>query len=92
MKRRILFVDDEPHILAGLRNCLRRQRGEWDMVFACGGSAAIVEMEKTPFDVMRSPRVRTLRERWSELVRRKLLSIDMGGPLETLAPRRGPRG
>jgi HD-like signal output (HDOD) protein/CheY-like chemotaxis protein len=52
MKRRILFVDDEPNILDGLRNCLRRQRGEWDMVFACGGPAAIVEMEKAPFDVI----------------------------------------
>lgn len=52
MKRRILFVDDEPSILDALRNCLRRQRGEWDMVFAASGAAAIVEMEKNPFDVI----------------------------------------
>ncbi len=33
MKKRILFVDDEPRILAGLRNRLRRQRAKWEMSF-----------------------------------------------------------
>ena len=33
MKKRILFVDDEPNILQGLKRMLRNQRKEWDMAF-----------------------------------------------------------
>lgn len=49
---RILFVDDEPAILEGLRNSLRKQRGRWDMVFAAGGAAALRELEKARFDLV----------------------------------------
>ncbi|MES1206147.1 MAG: response regulator [Pseudomonadota bacterium] len=52
MLRRILFVDDEQHVIDGLRNLLRKQRREWDMVFALGGQAALGEMAKTPVDVI----------------------------------------
>jgi len=50
--KRILFVDDEQHILDGLQNLLRRQRAEMDMVFALGGEAALAEMQKAPADVI----------------------------------------
>jgi HD-like signal output (HDOD) protein len=50
--KRILFVDDEVNVLDGLRNVLRKQRREWDMVFANGGEAALVELDKGPFDVI----------------------------------------
>jgi HD-like signal output (HDOD) protein/ActR/RegA family two-component response regulator len=50
--RRVLFVDDEPRILEGLRRMLRSQRNEWDMAFAPGGEAALAIMEATPFDVI----------------------------------------
>jgi HD-like signal output (HDOD) protein len=50
--RRVLFVDDEQNVLDGLRNMLRRQRHVWDMVFARGAQAALVELEKAPFDVV----------------------------------------
>jgi HD-like signal output (HDOD) protein len=50
--KRILFVDDDQYVLDALRNILRKQRHEWDMVFALGGSAALEEMAKTPFDVV----------------------------------------
>lgn len=50
--RRILFVDDEPNILEGLRNLLRKQRKSWDMVFCVGAEAALVELSKQPFDVV----------------------------------------
>lgn len=50
--KRILFVDDEPHVLSSLQNLLRKQRHEWDMVFALGGDAAIEQLRKTPFDVV----------------------------------------
>ena len=50
--RRVLFVDDEPRILEGLRRMLRPQRREWDMAFAPGGEAALALMEASPFDVI----------------------------------------
>jgi len=50
--RRILFVDDEPRILAGLRRLLRPQRKEWEMHFAEGGQAALDLLAETPVDVL----------------------------------------
>lgn len=50
--KRILFVDDEPQVLEGLRDMLRKQRKHWDMVFAQGGPAALIELEKSTFDVV----------------------------------------
>ncbi len=51
-KRRLLFVDDQPEILDGLRDLLRRQRHEWDMTFVCGPHEAIAELERRSFDVV----------------------------------------
>lgn len=50
--KRILFVDDEPNVLEGLQNMLRKQRRSWEMVFAIGGEAALAELGKAPFDVI----------------------------------------
>jgi len=50
--KRVLFVDDEPNILQGLQNLLRKHRREWDMVFALGGQEALAELAKSPFDVI----------------------------------------
>lgn len=50
--KQILFVDDEPHVLQGLQNLLRRHRHKWTMVFACGADAALKELEQRPFDVV----------------------------------------
>jgi len=50
--KRVLFVDDDVSILDALRNLLRKQRHEWDMVFALGGVAALSELGKGPFDVI----------------------------------------
>jgi HD-like signal output (HDOD) protein len=51
-KKRILFVDDEPAILAGLQNLLFKDRKRWDMVFAAGGNLALGEIRKQPFDIV----------------------------------------
>lgn len=51
-KQRIMFVDDDASILAGLRGVLRRERERWDMVFAAGGEAALAELEHGRFDVI----------------------------------------
>jgi HD-like signal output (HDOD) protein len=50
--RRVLFVDDEPRILDGLRRMLRPQRHEWEMAFAPAGEAALALLEASPFDVI----------------------------------------
>lgn len=60
-RKRILFVDDEQHVLDGLQNLLRRQRRQWDMAFVSSGEAALEELGRNPFDVvvsdMRMPRM-----------------------------------
>ena len=48
----ILFVDDDPDILAGLRNALRRNRARWNMRFALGGEAGLRELGAAPCDVI----------------------------------------
>lgn len=52
MKKRILFVDDEPMVLEGLRRMLRPMREEWEIAFATGGSEALELMAEEPFDVV----------------------------------------
>jgi HD-like signal output (HDOD) protein len=50
--KRILFVDDEPFILQGLRRMLHGQRHEWKMEFASGAAQALELMAQAPFDVV----------------------------------------
>jgi HD-like signal output (HDOD) protein len=52
VRKRILFVDDEPAILAGLQNLLYKDRKRWEMVFALGGQLALDEIRKAPFDIV----------------------------------------
>jgi HD-like signal output (HDOD) protein len=77
--KRILFVDDEPALLDGLRGRLRSLRSRWDMVFVESASRAIAELELRPFDVvvsdMRMPNIdgsqllATIAERWPATIR-----------------------
>jgi HD-like signal output (HDOD) protein/CheY-like chemotaxis protein len=48
----ILFVDDEPSMLSGLRRMLRAQRDRWDLSFVEGGVAALETMKAHPADVV----------------------------------------
>jgi putative nucleotidyltransferase with HDIG domain len=52
MKRRILFVDDEPKVLGGLQRMLRSMRSEWEMEFAFSGQDALEILKSRPFDVV----------------------------------------
>lgn len=52
MKRRIMFVDDEPNVLDGLRRMLRPLRQEWEMEFAPSGPEALAAMAARPVDVL----------------------------------------
>lgn len=78
-KHRVVFVDDEPRILSGLRRALRSLHHDWDMVFAPGGQEALEALESACPDVlvtdMRMPVVdgcallRAARERCAQTVR-----------------------
>lgn len=52
MKKRILFVDDEPKILEGFRLMLFSRRKEWSAVFAESGEAALRHLEAGHFDAV----------------------------------------
>jgi HD-like signal output (HDOD) protein len=52
MPQHILFVDDNPLMLAGLGRMLRPMRHEWDMAFAPGGAAALAAIEASSYDVI----------------------------------------
>jgi HD-like signal output (HDOD) protein/CheY-like chemotaxis protein len=51
-ERRVLFVDDEPNVLAGLQRMLRPMRQEWDMHFAQGGAEALAALADRPFEIV----------------------------------------
>jgi HD-like signal output (HDOD) protein/CheY-like chemotaxis protein len=48
----VLFVDDEPRILGGLRRMLRSRRDRWDMSFVDNGEAALAVLRAQPCDVI----------------------------------------
>lgn len=50
--KHILFVDDEPMLLAGLERLLRSRRKVWDMSFVGSGAEALATLETKPFDVV----------------------------------------
>lgn len=49
---KVLFVDDEPRVLDGLRRALRKQREDWDMHFVTSAREAVDKFEQVPFDVV----------------------------------------
>ncbi|GIF22378.1 HD-like signal output (HDOD) protein/CheY-like chemotaxis protein [Actinoplanes tereljensis] len=51
-KPHVLFVDDEPRVLDGLRRMLRGQRNRWEMSFAGGGAEALVLLGERHCDVV----------------------------------------
>jgi HD-like signal output (HDOD) protein/CheY-like chemotaxis protein len=50
--KRILFVDDDAHVLESLRDALRPWRREWRPTFAAGGDAALAELAIERYDVV----------------------------------------
>ena len=49
---RVMFVDDEPQILSGLRRMLRKERSEWHPEYVTSGAEALARMEDEPVDVL----------------------------------------
>lgn len=52
MSKRILFVDDEPNVLAGLQRTLRPMQMLWEMEFVPGGDEALQALALRPFDAV----------------------------------------
>jgi putative nucleotidyltransferase with HDIG domain len=52
IKKRILFVDDEPMVLNGLQRTLRKMRHEWEMMFTSSSNEALEILDKNPLDVV----------------------------------------
>ncbi|MGA2228990.1 MAG: response regulator, partial [Syntrophobacteraceae bacterium] len=52
MKRHILFVDDEPVLLDGLKRMLHGMRDRWEMIFAASAEAALEILKSKPADVV----------------------------------------
>jgi HD-like signal output (HDOD) protein len=51
-QERVLFVDDEPDVIAGLRRVLHRHRDDWAMVFTESPEAALDVLAAEPVDVI----------------------------------------
>lgn len=51
-KRAVLFVDDDPDILAGLKARLYPQRAQWQMAFASSGAEALELLRERHVDVI----------------------------------------
>lgn len=49
---RVLFVDDQPNVLASLRQAMRSYRREWTMVFCENSVQALEALASEPFDVV----------------------------------------
>ena len=52
IKKRILFVDDEPLVLNGLQRTLRKMRGVWNINFATSAAEALEILDHHPMDVI----------------------------------------
>ncbi len=77
--KRILFIDNDPKVLRGLRRALATIHHEWDVEFAMSGEEALNLMSKSLFDVIvtdtRMPKMNgvellnTVMERYPDTVR-----------------------
>lgn len=52
MRQRILFVDDDPQVLSGLRRMLWDMRAVWELHFAGSGAEALALLAEVPMDVV----------------------------------------
>jgi HD-like signal output (HDOD) protein/ActR/RegA family two-component response regulator len=51
-KKAVIFVDDEPNVLSGLRRMLRPFRKDWNMDFVASGLDALERMATQAYDVI----------------------------------------
>src|SRR5580692_9670729 len=83
--RHVLFVDDEPKVLEGLRTRLQPLVGKWQMTFVDSGADALSRFEETPHDVIVSDismpgmdgaqLLHAISERWPATIRIALAGV-----------------
>jgi len=79
MLKRLLFVDDDPMVLDGLRRSLHGMRQSWEISFVSSADAALELLEREPYDAvvsdMRMPLtdgaalLEMIKERYPDVVR-----------------------
>ena len=52
MKQRVLFVDDDPNVLSGLRRIVKEYCGEWETSYARNGNEALDHLFQIGTDVV----------------------------------------
>src|SRR5215475_7628308 len=52
MRRRILFVDDDPNLVEGLSRALHPLAHEWEVIFATNGDEALKCLQDAPCEVV----------------------------------------
>ncbi|OPY58497.1 MAG: Hydrogenase transcriptional regulatory protein hupR1 [Pelotomaculum sp. PtaU1.Bin035] len=52
MKKSIIFVDDEPNIIQGLKRMLRSERDKWEMFFVFSGKEALEILSNNHIDII----------------------------------------
>lgn len=52
MKHHVLFVDDDPSVLEGLRRMLHNHRGRWDMTFVTSVDEAVECVDSKTVDAI----------------------------------------
>jgi HD-like signal output (HDOD) protein len=83
--RQVLFVDDEPQVLEGLRTRLQPLQNKWQMTFVDSGADALSHFEHAPHDVIVSDismpgmdgaqLLHAISERWPATIRIALSSM-----------------
>lgn len=51
-QRRVFFIDDDPHVLDGLRRALHEKRAEWEMLFFENARSALEAHRAQPADLV----------------------------------------
>lgn len=79
MPKKLLFVDDDPMVLDGLRRSLHGMRRDWQMQFVSGADLALSALAREPYDAvvsdMRMPvmdgaeLLEVIKERYPDVVR-----------------------
>src|ERR1700761_9760886 len=83
--RQVLFLDDEPQVLEGLRTRLQPLQNKWQMTFVDSGADALSHFEHAPHDVIVSDismpgmdgaqLLHAISERWPATIRIALSSM-----------------
>jgi HD-like signal output (HDOD) protein len=94
--RNVLFVDDEPQVLEGLRRRLQPLSAKWHMTFVNSGTDALSRFEQTPHDVIVSDismpgmdgaqLLHAISERWPATIRIALSGMSDGEQKLRLLP------